>query len=232
MAPSRTNGRRRKGRSSRRNPGLLCFFPALEPAPPYPLRPSFPARNRSVSFGTPLEGAAVRDHQRDRSMRHGGPNAPGRGISRPSSALISWRRPELRKSSSPWGFSRPRLQSGTEEPPRRNTCIPPASPRRPSRAAWGVGWSHARGPPFYDVLTTKGQEWVADRLHNRATGRKPNRRHEVREEVRRLLEQRKSRAEISRMMGLSNSLCHTTRRSWRHDWSMKPRSCPYKENHA
>ncbi len=58
----------------------------------------------------------------------------------------------------------------------------------------------------YDVLTTKGQEWVADRLHNRATGRKPNRRHEVRDEVRRLLEQRKSRAEISRMMGLSKQL--------------------------
>lgn len=61
------------------------------------------------------------------------------------------------------------------------------------------------GPP-YDVLTPKGLELATALLREEV--RKPNRRREVREEVRQLLERGKSQAEISRLTGLSKQRVH------------------------
>ncbi|TCV55150.1 hypothetical protein EDB97_101242 [Agrobacterium tumefaciens] len=57
----------------------------------------------------------------------------------------------------------------------------------------------------YDVLTPKGQQWVADRMEQTEC-RKVSPRHAIRETVRAHLEQGKSQAEIVRLTGITRQL--------------------------
>lgn len=75
----------------------------------------------------------------------------------------------------------------------------------------------------YDVLTPKGQQWVAERL--RDGERKANPRHAVRETVRSHLREGRSQAEIARLTGLSRQLVSHHARKLEEKLSNETRPC-------